>query len=99
MCLLIRAHNAGSVVANILLMWAALHGVKVLSSLVGGDLSDRLGRKSLIAAGWLLRVGVYAGFAFVDSVGVTWVLFFVSGIYFGLAEGAEKARSEERRVG
>ena len=91
MFLLIRAQNAGSGVAVILLMWAALHGVKVLSSLVGGDLSDRLGRKGLIAAGWLLRVGVYLGFAFVDSVGVTWALFLAYGIYFGLAEGAEKA--------
>lgn len=91
MFLLIRAQNAGSGVANILLMWAALHGVKVLSSLIGGDLSDRLGRKGLIASGWLLRVGVYAGFAFVDSVGMTWVLFLIYGIYFGLAEGAEKA--------
>ncbi len=91
MFLLIRAQNAGSGIVNILLMWAALHGVKVLSSLIGGDLSDRFGRKRLIAAGWLLRVGVYAGFAFVDSVGMTWVLFLIYGIYFGLAEGAEKA--------
>jgi MFS family permease len=91
MFLLIRAQNAGSGVANILLMWAALHGVKVLSSLIGGDLSDRLGRKSLIATGWLLRVGVYAGFAFVNSIGMTWALFLIYGIYFGLAEGAEKA--------
>lgn len=91
MFLLIRAQNAGSGIISILLMWAALHGVKVLSSLVGGDLSDRLGRKRLIASGWLLRVGVYAGFAFVDSVGMTWMLFLIYGIYFGLAEGAEKA--------
>jgi MFS family permease len=91
MFLLIRAQNAGSNLVNILLMWAALHGVKVLSSLIGGDLSDRLGRKRLIAAGWLLRVGVYSGFAFVDSVAVTWLLFLLYGVYFGLAEGAEKA--------
>ena len=91
MFLLLRAEQAGSGVASILLMWAALHGVKVLSSLIGGDLSDRMGRKRLIATGWLLRVSVYAGFAFVDSVGITWALFLVYGIYFGLAEGAEKA--------
>src|SRR3712207_8539661 len=33
------------------LLWAALHVSKVLSSLVGGDLSDRLGRKKLIVSG------------------------------------------------
>src|SRR5215213_6299829 len=91
MFLLLRAQQAGSGVAAILLLWAALHTVKVLSSLVGGDLSDRLGRKGLIVAGWALRVTVYVGFAFVDTVWVTWVLFLIYGVYFGLAEGAEKA--------
>ena len=91
MFLLVRAQQTGSGVAGILLMWAALHAVKVLSSLIGGDLSDRIGRKGLIASGWLLRAGVYVGFAFVESVSVTWALFLIYGIYFGLAEGAEKA--------
>jgi sugar phosphate permease len=45
----------------------------------------------LIASGWLLYAAVYLGFAFVSSVGVVWVLFLIYGIYFGLAEGAEKA--------
>jgi MFS family permease len=91
MFLLLRARQAGSGVAAILLLWAALHIIKVLSSLVGGDLSDRLGRKGLIVTGWTLRVTVYAGFAFAESVGMTWVLFLIYGVYFGLAEGAEKA--------
>lgn len=89
--LLLRAREAGVSVATIPLLWAALHASKVLSSLIGGDLSDRLGRKTLIASGWLLYAAVYLGFAFVSSVGMAWVLFLIYGIYFGLAEGAEKA--------
>ena len=89
--LLLRAREAGVSVATIPLLWAALHASKVISSLIGGDLSDRVGRKTLIASGWLLYAAVYLGFAFVSSVGVAWVLFLVYGIYFGLAEGAEKA--------
>ncbi|HEX8138299.1 MAG TPA: MFS transporter [Pyrinomonadaceae bacterium] len=89
--LLLRLREAGGGAVSILLTWAALHTVKVLSSLVGGNLSDRLGRKTLIVSGWLLYAAVYAGFAFVTSVGMAWVLFLVYGIYFGLAEGAEKA--------
>ena len=89
--LLLRARTAGVSTATIPLLWAALHAVKVLSSLIGGDLSDRLGRKRLIASGWLLYAAVYAGFAFVTSTGAVWVLFLVYGIYFGLAEGTEKA--------
>jgi MFS family permease len=89
--LLLRAREAGVSVATIPLLWAALHACKVLSSLIGGDLSDRLGRRTLIVSGWLLYAAVYAGFAFVSSVGAAWALFLIYGIYFGLAEGAEKA--------
>ncbi|MBA3766955.1 MAG: MFS transporter [Acidobacteria bacterium] len=89
--LLLRMREAGGGAVTIMLTWAALHTVKVLSSLVGGNLSDRVGRKTLIASGWLLYAAVYAGFAFVSSVGMAWVLFLIYGIYFGLAEGAEKA--------
>jgi predicted MFS family arabinose efflux permease len=89
--LLLRARDAGIRTATIPLLWAALHLSKVLSSLFGGDLSDRLGRKFLIASGWLLYAAVYAGFAYVQTSGMAWALFLVYGVYFGLAEGAEKA--------
>jgi MFS family permease len=89
--LLLRLREAGGGAVSILLTWAALHTVKVLSSLIGGNLSDRLGRKTLIVSGWLLYAAVYAGFAFVTTVGMAWVLFLIYGVYFGLAEGAEKA--------
>jgi MFS family permease len=89
--LLLRAREVGISTATIPLLWAALHGIKVLSSLVGGDLSDKLGRKTLIVTGWLFYAAVYLGFAFVSTVGGAWVLFLTYGIYFGLVEGAEKA--------
>ncbi|MFN2597858.1 MAG: MFS transporter [Pyrinomonadaceae bacterium] len=89
--LLLRAQDTGVGVSTIPLLWAALHATKVLSSLVGGDLSDRVGRKSLIVSGWLLYAAVYAGFAFVSTATQAWLLFLVYGVYFGLAEGAEKA--------
>ena len=87
-----RAQMAGvSTGQGTLLLWAALHLSKVVSSVVGGDLSDRLGRKTLIVAGWLLYAAVYLGFAHVSTPGEAWALFLVYGVYFGLAEGAEKA--------
>ncbi|HEY0365499.1 MAG TPA: MFS transporter [Pyrinomonadaceae bacterium] len=89
--LILRAMDAGVSIALVPLLWAAHHGMKVLSSLFGGDLSDRLGRKRLIVSGWILYAAVYAGFAAATNQASLWVLFLVYGIYFGLAEGAEKA--------
>jgi len=89
--LILRALDSGVSVVLIPLLWAAHHAMKVLSSLFGGDLSDRLGRKRLIVSGWILYAAVYAGFAFVTNSVSVWVLFLIYGIYFGLAEGAEKA--------
>jgi MFS family permease len=89
--LLLRARDAGVAASTTLLLWAALHVSKVVSSLIGGDLSDRLGRKKLIIAGWLLYAAVYAGFAFVSTAAAAWALFLIYGIYFGLCEGVEKA--------
>jgi MFS family permease len=89
--LLLRARQANVSIVAIPLLWAALHVSKVVSSLFGGDLSDRLGRRRLIVSGWILYAAVYAGFAFVSHPGTAWILFIIYGIYFGFAEGAEKA--------
>jgi predicted MFS family arabinose efflux permease len=87
----LRAQSAGVSVVTIPLLWAMLHVSKVVSSLFGGHLSDTLGRRRLIVSGWILYAAVYAGFAFVSHEISVWILFLIYGIYFGLAEGAEKA--------
>jgi MFS family permease len=89
--LLLRAEQAGIPLTLIPLLWMALHLSKVFSSLVFGDLSDRIGRRKLIFAGWLLYALVYVGFALVSDVWQALVLFLIYGIYFGLTEGVEKA--------
>jgi MFS family permease len=89
--LLLRAEQAGVAPAMLPLLWTLLHFSKVFSSLIGGDLSDRIGRKTLILAGWTVYALVYAGFAFVDSAWQAWLLFGIYGLYFGLSEGVEKA--------
>lgn len=89
--LLLRAEQTGIAPAVLPLLWMFLHLSKVFSSLIFGDLSDKLGRKNLIFAGWILYAFVYAGFAFVSSAWQTWALFLIYGVYFGLTEGVEKA--------
>ncbi len=89
--LLLRAREAGVSEVAIPLLWAALHVVKSASSLLGGILSDRIGRRGAIVAGWMVYAAVYAGFAVAASAWQAWVLFLVYGLYFGLTEGVEKA--------
>jgi MFS family permease len=68
-----------------------LHVVKSASSTPGGALSDRLGRRPLIVAGWALYALVYLGFARAAAEWHAWALFAVYGVFFGLTEGSEKA--------
>ena len=51
--LLLRLGDLGVAAFWIPLLWSALHVVKMTSSVIGGALSDRLGRRALIAIGWL----------------------------------------------
>ena len=89
--LLLRAEQAGVTPHHLPLLWVALHISKVASSLVGGGLSDRFGRKWIITLGWIIYAAVYLGFAFVSVDWQAWVLFVIYGTYFGLTEGVEKA--------
>ena len=89
--LLLRAQEVGVSTVSIPLLWALHNLSKVIFSLIGGDLSDRLGRKKLIVAGWLFYALVYLGFAYVSNSAGAWALFLLYGVYFGLTEGVEKA--------
>lgn len=89
--LLLRAAESGISPIMLPILWMTLHFSKVVFSLIGGDLSDRFGRKALIITGWLIYALVYVGFAFVSSAWQVWMLFIIYGAYFGLTEGVEKA--------
>jgi MFS family permease len=89
--LLLRAVQSGIAPTILPLLWMVLHISKVLFSLIGGDLSDRIGRKTLIFLGWIVYALVYAGFGFMTAPWQAWALFIIYGVYFGLTEGVEKA--------
>ena len=89
--LLLRAQQLGVPVAFLPAIWVVLHIVKVAFSVPGGIVSDRIGRKKVIIAGWLVYALVYAGFGAATQHWQAWALFGVYGVYFGLTEGVEKA--------
>jgi MFS family permease len=89
--LLLRLTDVGIAAVWIPVLWATLHVVKSSSSILGGRLSDRFGRKGLIVSGWVWYAVIYAGFAYFEAAGALVALFVAYGIYFGLTEGTEKA--------
>lgn len=89
--LLLRASQLGVAAAMIPLLWAAHSLVKSATNTPGGMLSDKLGRKPLIVAGWIVYAIVYLLFGRATSAWQMWALFLAYGVYFGLTEGAEKA--------
>jgi MFS family permease len=57
----------------------------------GGALSDRIGRRPTLVAGWLVYALVYFLFARATHTWEAWALFAGYGIFFGLSEGTELA--------
>jgi MFS family permease len=89
--LLLKLSDAAGGAQLMPLLWAALHVVKSTTSIAFGGLSDRIGRRAVIGSGWLIYAIVYAGFAVSVSLPALVGWFLAYGLYFGLAEGAEKA--------
>lgn len=89
--LILKAKTLGVSTAMILILWSFFHMVKSAASLVGGGLSDRIGRRVIMGIGWAIYAGVYVGFAFAQSPWHIWALFAVYGTFFGLTEGVERA--------
>ena len=89
--LLLRASQIGVAAAWIPILWAGHNLVRAFTSTPGGHLSDHVGRKPLIVAGWAVYAAVYLLFAFATEAWQAWVVLLAYGLYFGLVEGAEKA--------
>jgi MFS family permease len=89
--ILLRLNDLGVAAVWIPLLWSALHVVKMTSSVLGGALSDRFGRRAMIAIGYLWYAAIYAAFAWFTTLPAVIAAFLAYGVYFGLTEGVEKA--------
>lgn len=91
--LLLRASDLGLSPWTVVLVYALYNLTYALLSYPAGMLSDRLGRWRVIALGWALYVGVYAGFALLSpsSAWGLWPLMALYGFYMALTDGVGKA--------
>ena len=89
--LLLRLSQAGVGVAAVAVVWSAFHVVKMVSAYACGRLSDRIGRRPLVVAGWAFYAAVYLAFGVVESRNAVIAIFLLYGLYYGLTEPAERA--------
>ncbi|WP_027364545.1 MFS transporter [Desulfotruncus alcoholivorax] len=89
--LLLRSSDLGMSTAQVILLYLVFNVSYALVSFPAGALSDKIGRRRLLIAGYLIYSAVYLGFARVHDAGHLWLLFIIYGLYNGITEGVEKA--------
>lgn len=89
--LLLRARELGVRQALIPAIWMVHNASKALLSTAGGALSDRAGRRGVIAAGFGVYALSYLGFGAASAAWQAWPLFILYGLYYALTEGSERA--------
>jgi MFS family permease len=89
--LLLRGHELGMSVVQLLLLWAAAHSIKVLTAESAGRVADQRGRRPVLLAGYSVYVLAMAGLALTTSATSLWWLGVILGLHYGLTEGAERA--------
>lgn len=93
--LILRAKQLGFSTTAVVLVYTLYNGVYALASVPLGHLSDRFGRRRVLATGMLLFAAVYAGFSIATAPWEVLVLFSLYGIYIAATDGVGKAFAVE----
>ncbi len=89
--LLLRAKNVGFDDTSVILLYFIFNLTASILSIPLGKLSDKIGRKKLLVAGYLVFSSVYFGFAFASSQAVIVAVFVLYGLYTAMITGVERA--------
>jgi len=88
---ILRAQDLQAPLVHVTLMLVLFNITYAAVSWPAGRLSDKLGRRGIIAVGWFIYAIVYLGFALSSSLWQMWLLFAAYGIYYGIVEGVARA--------
>lgn len=89
--LILRAQERGVTILGVMGMLFAFNVVYTAVSGPAGFLSDKLGRRRFLLAGWLLYALTYFGLALAQTAVQTVSLVIIYGIYYGLTIGTAKS--------
>jgi MFS family permease len=88
--LILRANSLGLETSTTILAYTLYNAVAAAASLPAGAASDKLGRKNLLVAGYLIYAMAYTGFGAADRAWLVWPLFALYGLCPALADGVGK---------
>ncbi|MCL5961337.1 MAG: MFS transporter [Chloroflexi bacterium] len=89
--LVLRAQNLGLAVVLVPLAYLTFNVTHSILAAPLGSLSDRIDRRIVIIAGYLVFALVYVGFAFTPVSWGVWGLFALYGAYYSLTDGVQRA--------
>ena len=88
---ILRADNIGLTIYLIPMVYFVYNAVYAAFSIPVGKLSDRIGRRSILAVGVLLFGLTCLGFGFVANTLTIWFLFALYGLFMAVTDGVSRA--------
>jgi MFS family permease len=73
------------------IVWMSLQLGKALLNVPGGKAADRMGRRRVLVAAWVLYGLSYAALGLVSGWVLGWIVLGLYAIHYGLAEGGQRA--------
>lgn len=89
--LILETQGVGASLETTILIYAAYNLVAALVSYPAGSLSDRLGRRNVLLAGFMVFAVAYLGFALTYNVALIAALFVFYGAFQGIFRAVGKA--------
>jgi len=93
--LILKTQELGASIEQTVLIYAAFNLVAALASYPAGALSDRFGRRNLLATAFVVFVLCYSGFAFSEDIFVVAALFVLYGVFQGVFRSVGKALAND----
>ncbi len=89
--LILKAQEVKIATFLIPILWVVYNIFCTISSPILGSLSDKIGRKPVIATSFIYYSTVYILFGIANRAWMIWALFAAYGIFYGLSEGIFRA--------